>query len=280
MMNDDEHLAHYGVIGMKWGVRKDGKPQGFQYGRSSNKKKKTSSPVKRFVKDRVTKISSDVSKRITDNRNEKLKSQQLGMDRKDYRKLRETTLRSNDPNTVVKGMQTLSDKELNDKINRLSKEKKMRDLASDVNIKEANTKKAQEEAYKAKKERRASGLGAKTISSVVNTGLSIGKQYVLAKLGLADIPSSKNSSKSDTPKIDKPKSADSDSRDSGASSKKSKKEEPASYDYSTSNPNYTAAVTFSEENVARGRKAAEDLGIIEVKAIDFSSKLSEERKKK
>lgn len=29
-----DHIAHYGVMGQKWGVRKDGKPQGFQYGKN------------------------------------------------------------------------------------------------------------------------------------------------------------------------------------------------------------------------------------------------------
>ena len=30
-------MAHYGVLGMKWGVRKDNKPQGFQYGKKAKK---------------------------------------------------------------------------------------------------------------------------------------------------------------------------------------------------------------------------------------------------
>ena len=32
-----EVLAHYGVLGMKWGVRKDNKPQGHQYGKAGEK---------------------------------------------------------------------------------------------------------------------------------------------------------------------------------------------------------------------------------------------------
>lgn len=33
-----EELLHYGVMGMKWGIRKDGKPQGYQGSKSSSRR--------------------------------------------------------------------------------------------------------------------------------------------------------------------------------------------------------------------------------------------------
>lgn len=86
-MQNDNELMHYGVLGMKWGVRKDGKPQGWQ---GSNKLNKNQRQQKKAITNKRRKFNARRS--------------------------------------------MVSDKELDNYIRRLEKEKRVRELtASEVN---------------------------------------------------------------------------------------------------------------------------------------------------
>lgn len=49
-IDESTALEHYGVMGMKWGVRKDGKPQGFQSGGKDPSKRKVRKSIKKAYK--------------------------------------------------------------------------------------------------------------------------------------------------------------------------------------------------------------------------------------
>lgn len=85
---NDQFLEHYGVLGMKWGIRRSRAELGYKPVRSNKAKKEK-----------------------TERREEK----EIIRDRK----------------TAVKNRRKLSDEELNARISRLEKEKKLRDLTED-----------------------------------------------------------------------------------------------------------------------------------------------------
>lgn len=160
----DEYLEHYGVKGMKWGVWNSETQRKYSggLGRASNAmKSKMSSAagnvargakgMTRFVGNKVSaKAKSAAAARATRKANKRQAEEtrkELGMSKKKYNQLRERTLKSHDPSVVAKGMHTLTDSELNEKINRLQREEIISKMGTSQQTRIANERKAKYEAF-------------------------------------------------------------------------------------------------------------------------------------
>ncbi len=133
-----EYLAHHGVLGMKWGIRKDGRPQGWQGG-AGKAAKKVGSGAKKVAKGTASAAVKSRAKiqQVQAKRNEKkaLEEARLNELKLEDRKRQmsssysiASTTRS--ARTLSKHMDSLSDAELKQRINRLKLENEVRDLSA------------------------------------------------------------------------------------------------------------------------------------------------------
>lgn len=184
MLND--YLAHYGVLGMKWGVRNAETQRKYSgSSRKSNTKKLTSrilTTTGNVVKTGADKAISKVSDANQHRKEVKSIAKSVGTKRRDmreFKKLRKQTLNAHDPELVEKGMHTLTDSELDLKLTRLNTEKQVRDLAAAKRNSALETQRKTEEVRKARKERRNSGLVAGLLKTTYNATVNYaGKKAV------------------------------------------------------------------------------------------------------
>lgn len=184
MRND--YLAHYGVMGMKWGVRNAETQRKYAgaSGRSKTKKvaNRALTATGRVIRTGAGKAVGRVTAAHRNRKEVKALAKSVGTTRrgmKEFKKLRTQTLRAHDPELVERGMHTLTDSELNLKLTRLNTEKQVRDLAASKRNSVLDTQKKAEEVKKARKERKNASLGATLIKTTYNATVNYaGKKAV------------------------------------------------------------------------------------------------------
>ena len=152
-------LEHHGTKGMKWGVWNAETRDKYLVG-AARKISSAKTALSKSAAKKVSEMKSSHSAKKTARAEEKAAKKQnkadvaeqrkeLGMSRARYNQLRETTLQSHDPKVVAKGMHTLTDMELDKKLDRLKKEDQIARLSSEQATRKHQEHKARSEAIKA-----------------------------------------------------------------------------------------------------------------------------------
>lgn len=190
-MNDDKYLAHYGVLGMKWGVRHDRPSSGgakkFVYSQGKTLKRlgiATRDRVNKVKKAYDDRLRKSVQKKLAKDRYKASKDELKTLKSKDTRKYRQIALSTHDPAQLQKYQHLLTDEELSGRIKRLEMEDKVNNMA----IKRKNA------GFKAFKDRADWAMN----SPVGKSAISIGSAWASKKLGLGEKPAGDESASNNT----------------------------------------------------------------------------------
>ena len=141
-------MEHHGTKGMKWGVW-NAETRRKYLGGMRKAAGAAASKVSKAAKAKVEDAKEQHKANAVAREEVRQQRKELGMTRKKYDKLRETTLKSHDPRVVARGMKTLTDKELDAKLERLRKEEQVSRMATDMTKRKSEASKARSEAIKA-----------------------------------------------------------------------------------------------------------------------------------
>lgn len=181
-MYDEDYLAHYGVLGMKWGQRKEEETFGKRPKSSKNNifkrfGKVTTRTVNKAKqayikteKKKIAKRDKKIADKFNRDRMKATKATQKQLLSSDSRKQRELALSTHDPSVLVKYQHLLTDDELRSRYNRLSMENNVRILSS-------SKKKTQFNDFKTKADWVMN-------TPVVKAGLNIGTKYLESQINI------------------------------------------------------------------------------------------------
>lgn len=144
-----KELIHYGTPGMKWGFRKDGKPQGFQYGAKGQVSKLGTGGIKGPAR----------SAEISSKQSERAKAAAANQVNREAR-MKERASRIN----ANKNRSILSDAEIQKRINRLESEKRLNQLTEEQ---VTPGRAAVKEFFKTNGTKIASGVALSTIGATI-----------------------------------------------------------------------------------------------------------------
>ena len=186
----DDAIIHFGILGMHWG-KKNGPPYPLGSDVSTGKRLKStakgaggsgsgdSKKISRKRRNALKKARKTRAKNLKANREEIKKKQEI-------EKTKEEIIKSKDLNAMLNNMDKFTNQEINDMLNRLDIEKRLKDVTNRQNeLTKSKARKLKDFVFESIKEGAVSG-GKSVIKTVTKNGVKYYSKKFLMSLGKGD----------------------------------------------------------------------------------------------